>query len=82
MDPFEIRDKIPPMMDLTADNITENVHTINSLCPDPRLKFLMKQLVNHLHDFARETRLSSEEWMAAIKFLTETGQKCTDLRQV
>ncbi|KAL5322011.1 hypothetical protein ACEPPN_009978 [Leptodophora sp. 'Broadleaf-Isolate-01'] len=81
MDHYEIRDKIPPMMDLSADNITQNVHTINSLCPDPRLKFLMKRLVTHLHDFARETRLTSEEWMAGLQFLTETGHTCTELRQ-
>jgi hypothetical protein len=82
LDPYEIRDKIPPMKDLSADNITQNVHAINSLCEDPRLKFLMKRLVTHLHDFARETRLTSEEWMASIKFLTETGNTCTELRQV
>ncbi|KAH7407465.1 Intradiol ring-cleavage dioxygenase [Cadophora sp. MPI-SDFR-AT-0126] len=81
LDPYEIRDKIPPMKDLSADNITQNVHTINSLCEDLRLKFLMKRLVTHLHDFARETRLTSEEWMASIKFLTETGHTCTELRQ-
>ncbi|PVH72203.1 aromatic compound dioxygenase, partial [Cadophora sp. DSE1049] len=69
------------MKDLSADNITQNVHTINSLCENPRLKFLMRRLVNHIHDFARETRLTSEEWMASIEFLTETGHTCTDLRQ-
>lgn len=40
----------------------------------------MERLVTHLHDFARETRLSTDEWMAAIQFLTRTGQTCTDVR--
>jgi len=38
-------------------------------------------LVTHLHDFARETRLSTQEWMAGIEFLTETGKICSPVRQ-
>ncbi|KAJ5901780.1 hypothetical protein N7495_002308 [Penicillium taxi] len=79
MDPSQV--KIPPMKDLNADNITENVHTINSLCKDDRMKYVLERLVTHLHDFARETRLSSEEWMAGIIFLTEVGKICSDVRQ-
>ncbi|KAI9689990.1 MAG: hypothetical protein M1822_009872 [Bathelium mastoideum] len=79
MDPSLV--KIPPMKDLTIDNITENVHKINSQCPDPRLKYLMERLVSHVHDFARETRLSHDEWMSAILFLTAVGQICSDVRQ-
>jgi len=65
-----------------AGNITENVHRINSRCEDPRLKYILERLVTHLHDFARETRLSTQEWMAGIEFLTEVGQICTEVRQV
>ncbi|KAI8937149.1 hypothetical protein NX059_006363 [Plenodomus lindquistii] len=72
---------IPELKNLTIDNITENVHRINSQCGDPRLKYVMERLVSHVHDFARETRLSFDEWMAGIKFLTEVGQICTDVRQ-
>ncbi|EWC47434.1 hypothetical protein DRE_00402 [Drechslerella stenobrocha 248] len=72
---------VPPMKDLTDENITPNVHIINSQCPDTRLKFLLTSLVTHLHDFARETQLTTEEWMAAIQFLTAVGQKCDDIRQ-
>lgn len=32
-------------------------------CPDPRLREILKCLTTHLHNFARETNLSSEEWM-------------------
>jgi hypothetical protein len=70
------------MMDLTIDNITQNVKLINSQGPDRRLRFLMDRLVTHLHDFVRETRLSTDEWMAAIQFLTQVGQTCTSTRQV
>ena len=71
-----------PMKDLTIDNITENVHAINSQCGDVRLKYLLERVVTHIHDFARETRLSTNEWMTALLFLTKVGQMCTDERQV
>lgn len=79
MDPSQV--DIPPLKDLTIDNITSNVQLINSRCPSPRLKYLLESLVQHLHDYARETRLSTTEWMNAIQFLTSTGQICTDVRQ-
>lgn len=70
------------MKDLTVDNITENVIRINSLCEDARTKYVLERLISHLHDFARETRLSSTEWMAGLKFLTEVGQISSAVRQV
>jgi protocatechuate 3,4-dioxygenase beta subunit len=71
----------PSMKDLTIDNITSNVQTINSNCEDRRLKYLLERLVEHLHDFTRETRLTTKEWMAAIQFLTQVGQVCSPVRQ-
>jgi hypothetical protein len=72
----------PASKDLTIDNITQNVNLINSQCEDRRLKYLLERLVVHLHDFVRETRLSTDEWMTAINFLTAVGQICTSVRQV
>ena len=77
-----LKAKIPPMKDLTVDNITDNTIRINSQGSDPRLTFVLDRLVTHLHDFARETRLSTREWMAALNFLTAVGQICSDVRQV
>ncbi|EJP68559.1 Intradiol ring-cleavage dioxygenase, core [Beauveria bassiana ARSEF 2860] len=71
----------PELLDLTPDNITPNTVRINAQCADARLRYLMERLVTHLHDFARETRLSTDEWMAAVQFLTRTGQICSDVRQ-
>ncbi|KAH7176302.1 dioxygenase [Dactylonectria macrodidyma] len=71
----------PPLLDLTVDNITPNTVRINSQSGDSCLTYLMNCLTTHLHDFARETRLSTEEWMAALHFLTQCGQMCTDVRQ-
>ncbi|KAF2863841.1 cathecol 1,2-dioxygenase [Piedraia hortae CBS 480.64] len=71
----------PALKDLTIDNITENVKLVNSGCENPRLKYILERLVQHLHDFARETRLSYDEWTTGLLFLTAVGQKCTDVRQ-
>lgn len=49
--------------------------------PDPRLKFILEQVVTSLHDLVRRTNLTFEEWERAIDFLTRTGQACTPLRQ-
>jgi hydroxyquinol 1,2-dioxygenase len=49
--------------------------------PDPRVKFLLEELVKSLHDFVRKTDLSFDEWNYAIDFLTQVGQKCTPTRQ-
>ncbi len=49
--------------------------------PDPRLKFILEQVVTSLHDLVRRTNLTFEEWERAIEFLTRTGQTCTPLRQ-
>ena len=49
--------------------------------PDPRVKFLMEELVKSLHDYVRKTDLTFDEWGYAIDFLTRTGQKCTPSRQ-
>lgn len=47
----------------------------------PRVAELMAILVKHLHAAVKEARPTSEEWMATIQFLTETGQICSEWRQ-
>jgi protocatechuate 3,4-dioxygenase beta subunit len=49
--------------------------------PDDRLRFLLQRLVEHVHAYARDVRLTRAEWETAIAFLTETGQTCTPGRQ-
>lgn len=48
---------------------------------DPRLAEVMGVVVRHLHAAVKEARITGEEWMAAIRFLTETGQMCSEWRQ-
>ena len=47
----------------------------------PRLRQVMSALVRHLHAAVKEVEPTHEEWLAAIKFLSETGQMCSDWRQ-
>ncbi|MBD2765850.1 intradiol ring-cleavage dioxygenase [Kocuria sp. cx-455] len=49
--------------------------------PNERLKEIMQSLTKHLHDFAREVRLTEDEWNAGIKFLTDAGHITTGTRQ-
>ena len=48
---------------------------------DPRFREIMTAVIRHLHALVKEVRLTDDEWMAAIQFLTKTGQMCTDWRQ-
>lgn len=48
---------------------------------DPRLREIMAALVQHLHAAVKQVSLTSEEWLAGIKFLTAVGQTCTNWRQ-
>jgi catechol 1,2-dioxygenase len=48
---------------------------------DPRLRQVMAAIVKHLHAAVKEIEPTHDEWLAAIKFLTDTGHMCTDWRQ-
>jgi catechol 1,2-dioxygenase len=48
---------------------------------DPRLAKVMASLIKHLHNFAKDVELTQAEWDYGIKFLTETGQWCSEDRQ-
>ncbi len=69
------------MRNLNQDTITQAVIARLAGTPDARLKEVMTNLVQHLHAFARETRLTEAEWQAGIEFLTAVGQHCAADRQ-
>ncbi|MET9000933.1 dioxygenase [Amycolatopsis sp. NPDC004169] len=66
---------------VTEDNITELAAQRWASAHDPRTAEVMAALVRHLHAFAREVRLSETEWMAAMRWLTETGQISDEKRE-
>jgi hydroxyquinol 1,2-dioxygenase len=65
----------------TPQEISAQVVASFAGTPDPRLRYLMQTLVRLLHSFVIETGLTTEEWRAAVEFLTATGQMCTATRQ-
>jgi hydroxyquinol 1,2-dioxygenase len=66
---------------VTEDNITDLAVQRWATAHDPRTAELMTALVRHLHDFAREVRLTEAEWMAAIQWLNRTGQISSEKRE-
>ncbi|HLY82437.1 MAG TPA: dioxygenase [Acidimicrobiales bacterium] len=48
---------------------------------DARLVEIMQAAVKHLHAFVEEVHLTRDEWLAGIRFLTEVGQRCDEVRQ-
>jgi len=69
------------MRNLDQHTVTETALERISECPDPRLKEVMTALITHLHDFAREVKLTPDEWMQGINFLTDVGHITDDKRQ-
>ena len=65
---------------VTEENITDLAVQRWGTARDPRTAELMTALVRHLHDFAREVRLTEAEWIAAMQWLTRTGQISDDKR--
>jgi hydroxyquinol 1,2-dioxygenase len=65
---------------LADERLTESVRASFDAAPD-RLRTVMDSLVRHLHAFASDVGLSEEEWLAGIRFLTETGQISDERRQ-
>ena len=69
------------MRNLTQDNITQAVIARLADTPDARLKEIMTALVQHLHAFAREVKLTEAEWFQGIDFLTRVGHITDAQRQ-
>ena len=66
---------------VTEDNISELAVERWATAKDPRMAELMTAFVRHLHDFAREVRLTEAEWMAAMQWLTAAGQISNEKRE-
>jgi hydroxyquinol 1,2-dioxygenase len=65
---------------VTKENITDVFMGYLSEDTDPRMREVMGSLVKHLHDFARETNLTHEEWRRGIAFLEGCAAVETDDR--
>lgn len=68
------------MSEYNQEQLTAEVVAAFAKASDPRLREIMTSLVKHVHAFAREVDLKPEEWLAGLRFLTETGQISTERR--
>jgi hydroxyquinol 1,2-dioxygenase len=66
---------------LTEHTLTAAVQQTFQDAADPRFRELFQCLVQHLHDFAREVRLTADEWFTAMDFLERVGKISTPTRQ-
>jgi hydroxyquinol 1,2-dioxygenase len=68
-------------MDFTVETATAAVVESFQGTKDARLREVLESLTRHLHAFVKDIEPTTEEWEAAIGFLTATGQQCDDTRQ-
>lgn len=61
--------------------ITQAVISSFGRTSDPRLKTIVTELTRSLHGFVQAVEPTFDEWLAAIRFLTEVGQMSTGSRQ-
>ncbi|MER6936120.1 dioxygenase [Nocardioides sp. NPDC127514] len=73
--------EVSPEQRAVEQRLVDNVVSSFDACEDSRLQELMVSLVRHVHSFIRESRLTEEEWGAAIDFLTKAGHITTAVRQ-
>ncbi len=62
------------------EDVTDAVIEAMSHGPNPRLFTVMSSFVRHMHDFAREVRLTEQEWDLGIDFLNRIGKSTHDAR--
>ena len=66
---------------LTEQTLTAAVQQTFDESSDERFRQVFTCLVQHLHDFAREVRLTGDEWFTAMDFLERVGKISTPTRQ-
>jgi hydroxyquinol 1,2-dioxygenase len=59
-------------------DVTKAVLSELARSENPRFREIMSALVRHLHDFAREVKLSEEEFQAAIGYIVALGKHTTE----
>ncbi|MFN3546068.1 MAG: dioxygenase [Mesorhizobium sp.] len=68
------------MADINQFTITEAVKKSFRTEEGSRFEFLLRSLIDHVHDFTRETNLTHEEWMRMLTFLYDCGKISTPER--
>jgi catechol 1,2-dioxygenase len=60
------------------EDVTKAVLSEVARTPDPRLREILSAFVRHLHDFAREVRLTEEEFHLAMSYVNALGKTTTE----
>jgi len=68
------------MRNVTSDNITDTFLGYFGDDTDPRVREVMVSLATHLHAFARETKLTHQEWEKGLDLLRQAGSITTPER--
>jgi catechol 1,2-dioxygenase len=66
---------------VTPQDITAQALESFAGCRDPRLREVMTSLIEHLHHFVSAVQLCEDEWQAAVRTLTKTGEITDERRQ-
>ena len=62
------------MRNVSTDTLTQSFLDYMGDDTDERLKFVLTSMVNHLHDFVRETNLTHDEWRKGLELLYQAGE--------
>lgn len=74
-------DEVDAQQSQREEELTERVLASFDESPNERLAEVLRSVVSHAHAVVRETRLTEDEWNAAIAFLTDAGHITSDTRQ-
>jgi hydroxyquinol 1,2-dioxygenase len=74
-------DAEPSIQERREQQLVDAVVASLANTPDERLRTVLTALVEHLHAFIREVRLTGREWQLGIDFLTRVGHITDDKRQ-
>jgi catechol 1,2-dioxygenase len=68
------------MAEVSIHSFTDTV--VNAIGPNatPRMREIMTALIRHMHDFARDVKLTTPEYLAACDFVVRIGQISDDKR--
>jgi len=67
----------PPVIIANEQQVTEAVLAVMGRTPDPRLREIMTALVQHLHAFIRQVKLTEREFQEAVAIINSFGQQTT-----
>jgi catechol 1,2-dioxygenase len=69
-----------PYSGALGEQFTQDVIESMGSKTDPRLREVMSSFIKHIHDFARDVQLTTNEWMLGIEMINWAGQMSDERR--